>query len=398
MRDSWRSATLGEILEPLEHRAGRESNFEVLSVTEKRGIIPQTEVFNHRVATNDISKYKVLEPGDIAFNPYLLWCGAVGQWKGERPGVVSPVYEAFRARATAVARYIGLVFESGTLTPYFDSTAIGSIVRRRRTTLPVFNEAPINLPPIIEQKRIVDVMAAVDTYIAALQQQADDARAARNAVLHELLTTGGDDWSERNLGETLDISRGGSPRPIQEFITDREDGVNWVKIGDASNSSKYIYETKEKIKPAGVGKSRKVTSGDFLLSNSMSFGRPYIMRCDGCIHDGWLLLSNVATHFDEDFLYNLLMSDHVQKQFDSLAAGSSVRNLNIEAVMGVVVSLPPLSAQREIASIANTLDEFVWALEATVQNAKRMRQSVLAALLSGEHEIPDSYDRLLGVA
>ena len=254
------------------------------------------------------------------------------------------------------------------------------------------------IPSIPEQMRIVDVMSAVDAYIAALQQQVADARAARNAVLHELLTDGGEDWSEKNLGATLDISRGGSPRPIQEFITDREDGVNWVKIGDASNSSKYIYKTKEKIKPAGVEKSRKVKSGDFILSNSMSFGRPYIMRCDGCIHDGWLLLSNVANHFDEDFLYNLLMSDHVQKQFNSLAAGSGVRNLNIEAVKGVVVSLPPLSAQQEIASLANTLDEFVWALEATVQNAKRMRQSVLAALLSGDHEIPETYDRLLGAA
>lgn len=254
------------------------------------------------------------------------------------------------------------------------------------------------IPPLSEQKRIVDVAASVDTYIDALQQQAAEAQTARNAVLHELLTAGGDGWSEKNLGQTLDISRGGSPRPIQEFITDRQDGVNWVKIGDASNSSKYIYETKEKIKLAGVEKSRRVTSGDFILSNSMSFGRPYIMRCDGCIHDGWLLLSNVATHFNEDFLYNLLMSDHVQKQFNSLAAGSGVRNLNIEAVKGVVASLPPLSAQQEIAAIANTLDEFVWALEATVQNAKRMRQSVLAALLSGEHEIPETYDHLLGAA
>jgi type I restriction enzyme S subunit len=263
---------------------------------------------------------------------------------------------------------------------------------------PSLNATKVALPPLSDQKRIVDLISSVDDYIAALQQQGDNARSARNAVLHELLSAGGDDWTEKNLGETLDISRGGSPRPIQEFITNREDGVNWVKIGDASNSSKYIYETKEKIKPAGVEKSRKVTSGDFILSNSMSFGRPYIMRCDGCIHDGWLLLGNVATHFNEDFLYNLLMSDHVQKQFNSLAAGSGVRNLNIEAVKGVVVPLPPLSAQQEIASIANTLDEFVWALEATVHDAKRMRQSVLAALLSGEHQVPDTYDRLLGAA
>lgn len=275
---------------------------------------------------------------------------------------------------------------------------------RRTTAIPnldiksLLEVERINLPPVTEQRRIVNVMISIDAYIAALQRQEANAWTARNAVLHEMLAAGQAHWTEKTLGNTLDISRGGSPRPIQAFITDREDGVNWVKIGDASNSSKYIYKTKEKIKKSGVEKSRAVKSGDFILSNSMSFGRPYIMRCDGCIHDGWLLLSNVATYFDEDFLYNLLMSDYVQTQFNSFAAGSGVRNLNIDAVKQVVVSIPPLSTQKEIASIANALDEFLWSLKRTAQRAKELRQSMLIALLSREHEIPESYDRLLGAA
>ena len=96
-------------------------------------------------------------------------------------------------------------------------------------------------------------------------------------------------WEMIELGELLDITRGGSPRPIKDFITDGE-GVNWINIGDASKSSKFIYKTKEKITHEGVKKSRFVQEGDFILSNSMSYGRPYIMATTGCIHDGWLLL------------------------------------------------------------------------------------------------------------
>ena len=133
MRDGWIEATLREALEPIAiHPNGKDFPL-VLSVTEKRGIIPQTEIFKHRIATDDISKYKVLEPMDIAYNPYLLWCGAIGQWKGTEAGVVSPVYECFRVKSNCEPRYLGYIFETGILTNYFDALAIGSIVRRRRT-------------------------------------------------------------------------------------------------------------------------------------------------------------------------------------------------------------------------------------------------------------------------
>src|ERR1700730_1539174 len=99
------------------------------------------------------------------------------------------------------------------------------------------------------------------------------------------------EWPLVALGDIFDIARGGSPRPIDKFVTDDPDGINWIMIGDASNSSKFISKTKKKIIPAGVAKSRMVQPGDFLLTNSMSFGRPYIMATTGCIHDGWLVLS-----------------------------------------------------------------------------------------------------------
>lgn len=78
---------------------------------------------------------------------------------------------------------------------------------------------------------------------------------------------------------------------LLKFITTSSTGINWIKIGDVNINSKYITETKEKITQEGATKSRYVRKGDFILSNSMSFGRPYILEIDGCIHDGWLSIS-----------------------------------------------------------------------------------------------------------
>ena len=108
---------------------------------------------------------------------------------------------------------------------------------------------------------------------------------------------------------------------------------------------KTDFKTKEKIKPDGIKRSRMVNEGDFILSNSMSFGRPYIMKISGCIHDGWLVLKDKSGLFDQDYLYYYLGSNTTYKQFDLLASGSTVRNLNIDLVRGVKVTLPPIDEQ-----------------------------------------------------
>ena len=83
-----------------------------------------------------------------------------------------------------------------------------------------------------------------------------------------------EDWKVAILGDKVKIYRGGSPRPITRYITTSNEGVNWIKIGDVRSGEKYINATEEKIIPVGVSKSREVFVGDFILSNSMSFGRP----------------------------------------------------------------------------------------------------------------------------
>lgn len=97
-------------------------------------------------------------------------------------------------------------------------------------------------------------------------------------------------WEWCKLGTVNEIARGGSPRPIKDYLTTDANGINWIKIGDTTKDGKYIDSVKEKIRHEGVKKSRLVHKGDFLLTNSMSFGRPYILNVDGCIHDGWLFL------------------------------------------------------------------------------------------------------------
>lgn len=132
-------------------------------------------------------------------------------------------------------------------------------------------------------------------------------------------------------------------------MTNDENGINWIKIGDTEKEGKYIYSTKEKIKPEGISKSRYVKSGDFLLTNSMSFGRPYILKTDGCIHDGWLVIGDIENIFDQDYLYYALSSSFMYKTLAVMAGGSTVDNLNSDLVKSLLFPIPPIKEQVRIA-------------------------------------------------
>lgn len=183
-------------------------------------------------------------------------------------------------------------------------------------------------------------------------------------------------WEYKKLGEVCTIERGGSPRPITDYITDSEDGINWIKIGDAQEGSKYITSTKEKIRPEGLKKSRFVHKGDFILSNSMSFGRPYILKVDGCIHDGWLVIHDDKEVFIKDYLYYILSSPIMYAKFSQLAVGGVVNNLNSSLVRKVTIPLPPKSTQLTIVSELDKINELIRLKKEQLKDYENLAQSI----------------------
>ena len=181
-------------------------------------------------------------------------------------------------------------------------------------------------------------------------------------------------WKWVRLGEVLIIARGGSPRPIKSFITNNPNGINWIKIGDADKNGKYINRTNEKIIPEGLSKTRFVKKGDFLLSNSMSFGHPYILNIDGCIHDGWLVLSPIVEIFNKDFLYYLLSSSMVYNQFCRRVSGAVVNNLNSEKVANTLIPLPPLAEQKRIVAKIEELLPYIERYEAAYNKLQQLNK------------------------
>lgn len=236
-----------------------------------------------------------------------------------------------------------------------------------------FRQIKIPVPPLPVQQEIVRILDTFTELDAELKIELETREKQYEYYRDKLLTldksTGfmridqlmaklcPEKISFRRFGEIATIVRGASPRPINQFITTDSNGINWIKIGDISPGSKYVTSTAEKITIEGAQKSRSVMRGDFILSNSMSFGRPYILKCDGCIHDGWLAISNFNRTFLPDFLFHLLNSNEYQRQMKQKASfGGAVQNLNADIVKNLLLPTPPLPVQEEIVRILDRFD------------------------------------------
>lgn len=205
------------------------------------------------------------------------------------------------------------------------------------------------------------------------------------------------DWKLSYLQYYADIVRGGSPRPIEKYMSDTEEGYNWIKIGDTTKGCRYITSVKEKIIAAGLTKTRRVSQGDLLLTNSMSFGEAYILQVNGCIHDGWLAFSNLR-NIDKNYLYYYLISDSSKVQFEKSSDGGVVQNLNIDKVKHTYICIPQIDEQKKIADFldkkCSEIDVLTSDIQKQIDTLEQYKKSVITETvtkgLNPDAEMKDS--------
>ena len=213
----------------------------------------------------------------------------------------------------------------------------------------------LELPDMDKQKELAELLWAIDDTKKSYQKLIAATDELVKSQFIEMFGYKNDDM--KTIDDVANICRGASPRPIAKYVTDDENGINWIKIGDVAEEDIYITHTAEKITEDGAKKSRAVEPGDFILSNSMSFGRPYIVGIQGCVHDGWLIISDYQDYLDPLFFYYELRSDLVQRQFDGSANGSCVKNLNSDLVKKVKIHIPSMDKQKEFIEFAEQSDK-----------------------------------------
>ena len=349
--NDWEQRKLGEVLIERNVQHPQNAEFPLVSFTVENGVTPKTDRYEREQLIRGDKKgkkYKETRRDDIVYNPANLKFGAIARNKYGN-AVFSPIYVTYEVdKSTIFPSFVEMFVTRDSFIQNALQYQQGTVYERMSVNTSDFEKLDIAIPSLAEQKEIGEYFSTLDHLITLHH---------RECVI--LQKTKVNDWEQRKLGELVIIERGGSPRPIDKFITKDENGLNWIKIGDAPEQGNYITQTAEKIKPEGLSKTREVHPGDLILSNSMSFGKPYIMAIDGCIHDGWLVIRDTKKRFDLTFLCTLLGTDSMLNQYKAMAAGSAVNNLNKELVGGTTVLYPDIKEQELIGEYFSHLDHLI---------------------------------------
>ena len=255
------------------------------------------------------------------------------------------------------------------------------------------------LPPLPEQKRIVDVISSVDSYIEALQQHLASAKKSRAAVLYEVLTAGGGNWVETTLGEVADVI---DPHPSHRAPAVDDNGIPFIGIGDLRNTGDIDFAKARRVSRDILEEHKaRYNRSDFLIGLGRVASIGMVVRLPD-ENTEYVVSPTLAVINAKDvlgqFLFYLLEGPHSQEQFQRFKKGSTRESVGMQILRKIKVHIPPLPEQRRIVEIIKSIDDVLNTTSCALSESKKLRTSLLSDLLSGEHEIPASYDKVIGAA
>ena len=373
----WGKVQLSKIAIPVSERATDGDADAVLTLSAEHGVVTQGSYFGKKIAGDDVTRYIKIKNNDFVYNDRttkFYKYGTIKRLSRHTYGIVSPIYKCFRFNDEEIPVFWEWYFESGEHdTQLHNIVNEGAKAGRFNISIQKFLSIFVYFPDKSEQQRIADCLSSLDERIAAETTKLDRLKDHKNGLLKQLFPAegetlpqlrfpefrDGEGWQKRFLDEYAEVVRGGSPRPIDNFLTTERDGLNWLKIGDINKEAKYVVATMEKVRAEALSKTREISPGDLILSNSMSFGRPYISKIKACIHDGWIAIKKISKKLYVEYIYYLISSPFSQQYFTSNAAGSGVQNLNADIIKSLPILFPNILEQQHIADCLSSLDALI---------------------------------------
>lgn len=342
-----------------------------------------------RVSNTDKNRLKkyVLKQGDIVFSRV----GSV-----DRCSYVDQKHDGWmfsgrclRVRPTSEidSEYLYYYFCLEETKQFVRNIAVGATMPSINTKL--LGEVVVTFPELEQQKRISGILSAIDSKIEVNQKINDNLQQQAQALFKSWFLnyepwdgTAPNSWLHGKLGDYANIKRGGSPRPIQEYLSDS--GLRWLKISDVTGlQTPFIIDVKDHIIEEGLKKTVFLKAGSLVLSNSATPGIPKILDVDSCIHDGWLYFPE--SRFSNEYLY--LYFKYIRQQLVNLSNGSVFNNLKTDILKGYPTILPDEETLQRFDGIIKPMFLQMQNLTRESHDLMDLRDTILPRLMSGELDV-----------
>lgn len=252
-----------------------------------------------------------------------------------------------------------------------------SFVTVKHLSAKELNNIELDIPKYEEQVHRAKILLNLETLIDKRKSQLDKLDELVRARFVELfgdININDKNWDCESLKNLCTIVRGGSPRPIEQFLGG---DIPWIKISDATDGDNiYLNSTKEYIIKEGVKRSRLVKSGSLIFANcGVSLGFARIITFDGCIHDGWLAMEDIDLRLDKVFLLQSL--NQMTEYFREIAPAGTQPNLNTAIMKAYKQVIPPIELQRDFIRFVKEVNKSKFEVQKALDKAQLLFDSLM---------------------
>ena len=408
MNSEWETVKLGDVFDVSNTRLGAHiEEPPVFAISKYAGVVLGSEYHDRRIASQNLDTYKVVDPQDWAYSTIHIDEGSIARSGHSFTGVVSPMYTILKWKALEHdARYFELLLRAPAMLAVYGDKAQGSVNRRRSLPWKTFASIEVDVPSSVEQRRIVDLIGALDNAIEAAKVSAAHLKKTQVAALAHILSE--QCGSKQPLDSVFEHVIGGSWGSAPGV-----EDTNVISIGSSAYALGRINVDPGLGAPRSLSRKRtavrELRTNDIVLERSggsptQPVGRVLLMATEatGVVPSDFMRLLRVdASIADPKFVFWTLWSLYstgASEPFQKFTTG--IRNLNIPDYLRTTsISIPDDSAEQarfvELAEASSGASE---SGEEEIDRLRTLRSELLTALLSGAHEIPASYDEMMSVS
>lgn len=374
-----------DILSEFKERPHPGENPEVLTLTERNGFVKQSDRFNKRLATEDLSKYKLIHRDDFAFNPYLLWAGAIARNNRFDEGVISPLYPTFQTNADHDPAYIQYFLLSPQMSAKYDNIAFGSVPRRRRSSVKDFLNLSIpDFPPLAEQQRIAGVLNQTTSILELARQEVREIDESRSALFESLfpasnypVSTIGNFFSETQYGSSKKSGEAGKYPMLRMG--------NLSSTGSISYSDLKYLDLEEKEINKYTLRNRDILFNRTNSKELVGKTAVYYGEGDQVAYAGYLIRCRTNDLATPEFISGFLNSRIGKAQlFQRAKAIVGMANINAKELRTLRIPSVPVAEQEKYTSASRQLEDLRLAVEKKIEKLEELQKSLSTRAFAGQ--------------
>jgi type I restriction enzyme S subunit len=392
--EGWKETQLQKIAQPVPDRAVTGDGDNILSLSGEHGLVLQSDYFGKKVAGDSAERYLKLRRNDFVYNDRTTKASTFGTIKRLSKydgGIVSPIYKCFRFHPDDNPVFWEWYFESGS-----HDAALGGLVNegaragRFNISISQFLSTAVWRPHETEQQKIASCLSSVDELMAAQGRKVDALKTHKKGLMQQLFPREGEtqprlrfpefqnagEWEESQLAKlTTRISDGIHTTPNYQ-----ENGeYAFINGNNLVNGKILIDEKTKRVNVDEFKKHRKpLDANSILMSINGTIGNLAFYRNEDVILGKSACFINVDIGVvDRIFIYNLLQTDKVKNAFTTELTGSTIKNLSLGAIKGVLISVPTLPEQQRIATCLSSLDTLITAETQKLESLKTHKRGLM---------------------